>query len=57
MLLDPGDGDVAASDLQVRLDVAQLLAELALYVGPERSADCGAPRDTCPRSRTARYSR
>ena len=39
MLLDPGDGDVAASDLQVRLDVAQLLAELALYVGPERSAD------------------
>ena len=39
MLLDPGDGDVAASDLQVRLDVAQLLAELALYVGPERTAD------------------
>jgi uncharacterized membrane protein YbhN (UPF0104 family) len=39
MLLDPGDGDVAASDLQVRLDVAQLLAELALYAGPERSAD------------------
>ena len=28
MLLDPGDGDVAASDLQVRLDLAQLLAEL-----------------------------
>src|SRR5439155_5082991 len=25
MLLDPGDGDVAASDLQIRLDVAQLL--------------------------------
>src|SRR5690242_17600120 len=24
MLLDPGDGDVAASDLQIRLDVAQL---------------------------------
>ena len=39
MLLDPGDGDVAASDLQVRLDIAQLLAELALYVGPERAAD------------------
>jgi len=39
MLFDPGDGDVAASDLQVRLDIAQLLAELALYVGPERSAD------------------
>ena len=39
ILLDPGDGDVAATDLQIRLDVAQLLAELALYVGPERSAD------------------
>jgi glycosyltransferase 2 family protein len=39
MLLDPGEGDVAASDLQVRLDVAQLIAELALVVGPERSAD------------------
>jgi len=38
MLLDPGDGDVAASDLQVRLDLAQLIAELALYVGPDRSA-------------------
>ena len=39
MLLDPGDGDVAASDLQIRLDVAQLLAELALSVGPDRAAD------------------
>jgi glycosyltransferase 2 family protein len=39
MLLDPGDGDVAATDLQVRLDVAQLLAELALYAGPDRTAD------------------
>jgi len=38
MLLDPGDGDVAASDLQTRLDLAQLIAELALYVGPGRSA-------------------
>ncbi len=37
MLLDPGNGDVAASDLQLRLDVAQLLAELALVVGPERA--------------------
>ncbi len=37
MLLDPGDGDVAASDLQRRLDVAQLVVELALYVGPEKS--------------------
>src|SRR6266568_440227 len=38
MLLDPGDGDVAASDLQIRLDVAQLVAELALHVGPDRAA-------------------
>jgi glycosyltransferase 2 family protein len=38
MLLDPGNGDVAATDLQVRLDLAQLLAELALLVGPERAA-------------------
>jgi glycosyltransferase 2 family protein len=37
MLLDPGEGDVAASDLQRRLDVAQLVVELALYVGPEKS--------------------
>jgi glycosyltransferase 2 family protein len=38
MLLDPGDGDVAASDLQIRLDLAQLVAEFALAVGPERAA-------------------
>ena len=38
MLLDPGDGDVEASDLQIRLDVAQLLAELALSAGPDRAA-------------------
>jgi glycosyltransferase 2 family protein len=38
MLLDPGDGDVAATDLQIRLDESQLIAELALVVGPERSA-------------------
>jgi glycosyltransferase 2 family protein len=37
MLLDPGNGDVAASDLQLRLDLAQLLAELALLVGPDRA--------------------
>jgi uncharacterized membrane protein YbhN (UPF0104 family) len=37
ILLDPGDGDVGATDLQIRLDVSQLLAELALYVGPERT--------------------
>jgi uncharacterized membrane protein YbhN (UPF0104 family) len=38
MLLDPGNGDVAASDLQRRLDLAQLIVELALYVGPQKSA-------------------
>jgi uncharacterized membrane protein YbhN (UPF0104 family)/tRNA A-37 threonylcarbamoyl transferase component Bud32 len=38
MLLDPGDGDVAASELQIRLDLAQLILELALCVGPEKSA-------------------
>ncbi len=37
MLLEPGNGDVAASDLQLRLDLAQLLASLALLVGPERA--------------------
>jgi uncharacterized membrane protein YbhN (UPF0104 family)/tRNA A-37 threonylcarbamoyl transferase component Bud32 len=38
MLLDPGDGDVAASDLQIRLDLSQLTATVALLVGPERAA-------------------
>jgi len=38
-LLDPGTGDVAASDLQLRLDTAQLLAELATLVGPDRAAE------------------
>lgn len=44
MLLDPGDGDVAASDLQLRLDLAQLIAELALVVGPEKSAKLAVQR-------------
>ena len=39
LLLDMGSGDVAATDLQVRVDLAQLTAELALYAGPERAAD------------------
>jgi glycosyltransferase 2 family protein len=38
MLLEPGDGDVAASDLQIRLDLAQLTAATALLVGPQRAA-------------------
>jgi uncharacterized membrane protein YbhN (UPF0104 family) len=46
MLLDPGDGDVAATDLQLRLDLVQLLAELALIVGPDRAADLAAERLT-----------
>jgi glycosyltransferase 2 family protein len=37
-LLEPGNGDVAASDLQIRLDLAQLTVTMALVVGPERSA-------------------
>lgn len=44
MLLDPGDGDVAASDLQMRLDLVQLIAELALVVGPEKSAQLAVER-------------
>jgi uncharacterized membrane protein YbhN (UPF0104 family) len=44
MLLDPGDGDVAASDLQIRLDLAQLIAELALYAGPQKSAGLAVER-------------
>jgi uncharacterized membrane protein YbhN (UPF0104 family) len=39
ILLDPASGDVAASDLQLRLDLSQLLAELAALVGPDRAAD------------------
>jgi glycosyltransferase 2 family protein len=39
VLLDPGNGDVAATDLQFRLDLAQLIAQTALLVGPDRAAD------------------
>ena len=38
MLLDPSGGDVAASDLQLRLDLSQLTATVALLVGPDRAA-------------------
>jgi glycosyltransferase 2 family protein len=44
MLLEPGDGDVAASDLQLRLDRVQLLAEMALAVGPDRAAGLAAEK-------------
>lgn len=43
-LLEPGSGDVAASGLQLRLDLAQLLAEMALLVGPDRAARVAASR-------------
>jgi uncharacterized membrane protein YbhN (UPF0104 family)/tRNA A-37 threonylcarbamoyl transferase component Bud32 len=39
ILLDPGNGDVAATDVQRRLDLAQLLAEFSLLVGPDRAVD------------------
>ena len=39
LLLDLASGDVAATDLQIRLDMAQLAAELALVAGPEMTAD------------------
>jgi glycosyltransferase 2 family protein len=38
-LLEPGNGDVAATDLQFRLDLVQLIAQTALLVGPDRAAD------------------
>ena len=44
VLLDPGNGNVAASDLQCRLDLAQLLAELALLVGPDKAAESALAR-------------
>jgi hypothetical protein len=39
MLLPSVTGDVAATDLQIRLDLAQLIAELGRRVGPGKSAD------------------
>jgi uncharacterized membrane protein YbhN (UPF0104 family) len=37
-LLDPGNGDVAATELQFRLDLVQLIAQTALLVGSDRAA-------------------
>ncbi|MFC7592312.1 YbhN family protein [Nonomuraea antimicrobica] len=42
VLTDARSGEVAAGDLLLRLDVAQLLAYLALRVGPERSVRAAA---------------
>ena len=36
-----GSGDIAAADLSLRIDVAQLLTTLALLVGPERAVASG----------------
>jgi len=36
-----GTGDIAAADLSLRIDVAQLLTTLALVVGPERAVASG----------------
>ena len=38
-LSETGTGDIAAADLSLRLDVAQLLTTLALLVGPQRAVD------------------
>jgi len=40
-LTEPGTGDVAAAELSLRLDVAQLLTTLALLVGPQRAVSSG----------------
>ncbi|MEO3873831.1 lysylphosphatidylglycerol synthase transmembrane domain-containing protein [Nonomuraea sp. B12E4] len=42
VLTDARSGEIAAGDLLLRLDVAQLLAYLALRVGPERSVRAAA---------------
>src|SRR5215469_6257691 len=46
-LLEPGNGDVAATDLQSRLDLAQLIAQTALLVGPDRAV--GIATEKVPR--------
>jgi uncharacterized membrane protein YbhN (UPF0104 family) len=38
-LLEPGNGNVAATDLQFRLDLVQLIAQTALLVGADRAVD------------------
>jgi glycosyltransferase 2 family protein len=51
VLLDPGNGDVAASDLQERIDLAQLIAQTALIVGADRAAGIAiekVPREELP---------
>ncbi len=43
-LLEPGNGDVAATDLQFRLDLVQLIAQTALIVGPDRAVEVAAEK-------------
>jgi glycosyltransferase 2 family protein len=38
MLLDLSSGEVAATDLELRLDLVQFVTELSLHAGPERTA-------------------
>ena len=40
-LSEAGTGDIAAAELSLRLDVAQLLTTLALLVGPKRAVASG----------------
>jgi uncharacterized membrane protein YbhN (UPF0104 family) len=40
-LSETGTGDIAAADLSLRIDVAQLLTTLALLVGPQRAVASG----------------
>ena len=40
-LSETGPGDIAAADLSLRIDVAQLLTTLALLVGPQRAVASG----------------
>src|SRR6266851_5631717 len=46
-LLEPGNGDIAATDLQARLDLAQLIAQTALLVGSY--LDDGTATEKVPR--------
>ena len=44
MLLDLSSGEVAATDLEIRLDLVQFVTELARFAGPDRTADLAATR-------------
>ncbi len=44
LLLDLSSGEVAATDLEIRLDLVQFVTELARFAGPDRTADLAAAR-------------